>query len=295
MGVLLTKFFTGVKREREPKGIFGCLAYAKVFVRGKQEPKGRKVVFLGHSDLYDAAMVRSVDTYKRSLREYYASDIKYDITQFPYKKVLVPRPQTPPLDIDDVREIDAIEEEKKDEEFVSLPGEVVSGEVSVELSENENENFLEEKHNTDTENFLEHNTDTERSDEDGVLDGEFDDLVESTEVEEGVLVPDMEVHSEYRRNPVRGARGSSEKALIRNQIEDYQAVISSEKERKNRGEGHILVIGIDPVSRKQALASPEREEWLKAEKEEIASMYERDVWELVPRHRGMNVLGCRFV
>ena len=60
------EIFTGVKREREPKGIFGCLAYAKVFVRGKQYHKDRKVVLLGHSDTYDAAMVRSVDTYHRS-------------------------------------------------------------------------------------------------------------------------------------------------------------------------------------------------------------------------------------
>ena len=121
------QIFVGIQRIPEPKGVFGCLAFAKIFVRGKQEPKGRKVIFLGHSEKYQASMVRSISSYRDSLREYYARDVVFDVTQFPYKNVLVSRPQAPPLDLEDEKEEKKLEELKvvEEENQVELPVEVV--------------------------------------------------------------------------------------------------------------------------------------------------------------------------
>ena len=69
------ELFVGVKRTLEPKGIFGCLVYAKNFVRHKQDHKSVKSVFLGYSEQYKACMVRNIGTYKASLREYYVRDV----------------------------------------------------------------------------------------------------------------------------------------------------------------------------------------------------------------------------
>jgi hypothetical protein len=109
------ELYFGVKRFSVPQGIFGCLSYAKVYVRGKQEPKASKVVFLGCDEKYKASIVGSVCSYRSSLREYYARDIRYDVTQFPYKTILVPRPQAPPLDDFDRKELDELKESKQEE------------------------------------------------------------------------------------------------------------------------------------------------------------------------------------
>ena len=77
-----------------------------------------------------------------------------------------------------------------------------------------------------------------------------------------------------RRNPSRAGRDSSLKAL-----EQFQF--------------HTVVL--TPTTRKQALASPQSLEWLRAEKEELASIQQHSVWKLVPRTSSMHVLGCRFV
>ena len=76
-----------------------------------------------------------------------------------------------------------------------------------------------------------------------------------------------------RRNPSRAGRDSL-KAL-----EQFQF--------------HSVVL--TPNTRKQALASPQSLEWLRAEKEELASIQQHNVWKLVPRTSSMHVLGCRFV
>ena len=60
---------------------------------------------------------------------------------------------------------------------------------------------------------------------------------------------------------MRGARGSSGKAL-----------------RNIEGRSVMQLLDVeDPQSRDEALASPQREEWLAAEKDEMSSMYEMKV------------------
>ena len=99
--------------------------------------------------------------------------------------------------------------------------------------------------------------------------------------DEECAVPDIPPHSLDRKNPVRGERGSSGKALRNIQSASITNV--------------SLVDVPDPSSRKAVLASPQRDEWLAAEQEEMSSMYEMKVWELVLRRPGMNLLGNRML
>ena len=225
------ELYFGVKRFDVPQGIFGCLSYAKVYVRGKQEPKASKVVFLGCDEKYKASIVRSVCSYRSSLREYYARDIRYDVTQFPYKNVLVPRPQAPPLDDYDRKELDELKESRQ-EEFNS-------GDV-LDVKHNEDDAPI-----SDSEEEMDYQDSSEdEDDDDNDDDDNEDEKDEEIDVENNI--PDLPEHVQNRRNPSRGARDSSLKAL-----EKFQAYNVS----KTVGVG-------DPKTRKQALESSYREQWL---------------------------------
>ncbi len=51
----------------------------------------------------------------------------------------------------------------------------------------------------------------------------------------------------------------------------------------------------EPVTVDDALASPESIQWQEAIANELQSMEQHGVWELVPRPRGANIVGCRWV
>lgn len=70
-------------RKRAP--IFGCLGYAKVYIRDKLSNKACQVVFLSSSGEYRGDLVRDISSFTSSLREFYTRDIKYDMRVFPYK------------------------------------------------------------------------------------------------------------------------------------------------------------------------------------------------------------------
>ena len=109
---------TGIKRETSIVGIFGCLCYAKVYVKRKADPKARRTIFLGFSDEQKSVMVRDISVERARLSEYYARDVRLDPTQFPYRSVLVPRPTVPPLDREDLKEIKGVEEQLEAHELV---------------------------------------------------------------------------------------------------------------------------------------------------------------------------------
>ena len=52
---------------------------------------------------------------------------------------------------------------------------------------------------------------------------------------------------------------------------------------------------IDPISYKAALASPEREQWIKAMQKEMASIKANKTWKLCTRPPGVNVVGRKWV
>jgi hypothetical protein len=268
-GTTPEELFVGVKRTLEPKGVFGCLIYAKNFVRNKHDNKSVKCLFLGYSEQYKAYMIRSVGTYYASLREYYAKDVIFDVTQFPYKSILVPRPQVPPLDLEDEKEERKLQADRDNE--------VDSNEVV--LVDVEPFDDLPEL----TADSSDDDSDDEDNDPVDVTNDDFDDntdMLDEKHNDDSILeLPDFPPHVVDRRNPVRGARGCSTKALEKVQSENFGLMLKDE----------------DPKTREEAMNSPDWPQWQEAERQEIASMYERGVWELVPRTRGMNVLGNRML
>lgn len=197
--------FDGVERKVKFKGIFVCLVYAKVYVRGKQENQSRRAVFLGCSETYKAIVVRDISTYTSSHREYYARDVVFDVGQFPYQHALVPRPATPPLDRQDQDEVMEIMKERKEAEeavpLVKIDGNEdgpILGEV---LDKGQDE--LDEKH-VETDHFDESYSQAQSS---------LQDEEEPQGEEIFTEPPDLPEHSTIRRNKSRAARGTSTKAL----------------------------------------------------------------------------------
>ena len=109
--------FDGVQRQVKFQGIFGCLVYAKIYVRTKAENQARRCIFLGCSEVYKAAIVRDVTAHSRTTREYYARDVRFDESQFPYMHSLIPRPSVPPLDKEDILELTEVERQKLSSDF----------------------------------------------------------------------------------------------------------------------------------------------------------------------------------
>lgn len=267
--------FDGVQRKVKFSGIFGCLAYAKVYIRGKQEPKARRVVFLGYSEVYKAVVVRDISSPSSSYREYYARDVKFDPSQFPYRHVTVPRPIVPPMDRQDLEEERKLKNDiKKSEE--EQPSVFIDGndDVSIpvvpvtdEVKEGEVESALEDKVFEDQGGIDEKHVDTE----------EGDSVLPLPQV----ALPDPPPHVSIRRNSSRIGRGTSEKAL-ENIVNSSSAFAVTLQDR-------------DPQSRKEAMCSDDKEQWLEGEAVELSDIQKRGVWILVPKFAGIKVLKNRFV
>ena len=247
--------YEGVDRNVRFKGIFGCLAYAKVYVKGKQEPNSRRCIFLGYDEVYKAAVVRDVTGFSKSSRDYHAVDLTFDTTQFPYQHKLVPRPVVPPLDDEDLKEIQAVEEQKLD----------ASDPVADQVQDSRSDE-LDEKHNeanTDDQDSRRHELDEKHNETnmDDIVDPDtsspLPDLVKIDDPDDNI--PDPPPHVSNRRNPTRVGRGTSSKAL--------ENIV-------NQSSPLFVTMDVDPESRTQALSSPDAQLWIEAEKEEKQAMRE---------------------
>ena len=59
---------------------------------------------------------------------------------------------------------------------------------------------------------------------------------------------------------------------------------------------HYAMIGNSaPGTFKEAMASPDREQWRKAVSCEMTSLQDHNVWDLVPLPKGQNVVGCKWI
>ena len=267
--------FEGIQRKVKFSGIFGCLAYAKVYIHGKQEPKARRVVFLGYSEVYKAVVVRDISNPSSSYREYYARDVKFDTTQFPYHHVSVPRPAVPPMDRQDVEEERKLRIELKNSEEEQPP-------VSIDGNDDVSVLLPAEVKFEDAESVFEDQSgDYEQPDQDGGLDEKHVDTEEGDSAESLPLsLPDPPPHVSSRRNSSRIGRGTSQKAL--ENIVNSSAFTVTLPDR-------------DPQSRKEAMSSDDKEQWLEGEAVELCDIQKRGVWKLVPKFAGIKVLKNRFV
>ena len=197
--------FEGIQRKVKFCGIFGCLAYAKVYIHGKQEPKARRVVFLGYSEVYKAVVVRDISNPSSSYREYYARDVKFDTTQFPYHHVFVPRPAVPPMDRQDVEEERKLRIELKNSE---------EEQPSVSIDGNDDASVPLPAEVKDAESVFEDGDHDQQSDQDSYLDEKHVDTEEGNSATSLPLsLPDPPPHVSSRRNSSRIGRGTSQKAL----------------------------------------------------------------------------------
>ena len=51
----------------------------------------------------------------------------------------------------------------------------------------------------------------------------------------------------------------------------------------------------DPINFRQALESSKSQEWIDSMNEEIKSMKDNDVWDLVPLPEGVKPIGCKWI
>ena len=258
-GLSPNEVFYGFRRRFVTDGIFGCLGYAKIYKRGKQEPTARRVLYLGHNEQYKAYMVRDLES-PRSKRVFFCRDVKFHNTRFPYQHALVPQPPPPPQsDSDD------------------------EGEATSDLT----------RHDVPLPDHGLHFDESETST--SVMSVPRTDAPLLDEV---AAAPDFEAEATTTRKSSR-TREPSAKALdnLVTAAEGGAAMLTSDatSRQKTKIRAFIAPDIVDPNTRSQALRSPNASYWLSAEQDEMSSIYAHDVWGLVPRVPGMNILGCRFV
>ena len=286
--------------------VFGCLGFAKVFVRGKQEPKARKVICLGYNDHSRAFYVRDVSSFKNSLREYLARSVKWEKRVFPYRNEMVPRPTPPVMTHEDVREqkkIDAMRVKELEHEVLQ-PVQDAKGQGDVdETEQDESFDHLDEvlqspddlKHShSPRQTCSDVTTDEDEDPEDRALFEDFDMSSESSVLSSSLPIPpDLPEHYRVRRNSERlEARDASQKSLQQ---------IVNEKEGGTGGNFgtskymYLAANTLDPTTQKQAYSAYDVDDWKEAERKEIESCITLGTWKIVRRDPSMFVLGSRFL
>ena len=61
------------------------------------------------------------------------------------------------------------------------------------------------------------------------------------------------------------------------------------------GDDSMMLESDDPITYREAMGSPDSDKWLGAMKEEMKSMYDNQVWDLVDATPGIKVIGCKWV
>ena len=299
--------YQGVSVKLSMSAVFGCLGFAKVFVRGKQEPKARKVVCLGYNDHSRAFYVRDVSTFHNSLREYLARSVRWEKRVFPYRSKLVPRPTVPVLTHEDIceeRKIEALRVQADGSEVLQpvsdahhLDSEEVETNDSFDLlGEDVSSDELDEKHcdtHTIAEPSQEMDSVASEDSEDRARFSDFDMSSDSFGSDGSVPLEDPPPHYQVRRNSARlDSRSSSQKALEKI-VTDLEGGTGGKF-----GSSKFMCVAtslLDPLTQKQAYAAFDSEDWKEAERKEIESILSLGTWRIVKREPNMHVLGSRFL
>ena len=234
------------------------LGYAKKHIRGKQEPKATRVVFLGSSDEYKADYVRDLSSFSSSLKEFFSRDVRYDTRIFPYKSRLVPRPVVPPMDQEDVKEVLKLEEAQRKQQEAD--------EVEV--------------------------LDVEEIDNEGISKWEVERIIDRRVSRFGPRYKNAEQRGfDYRVvwKPEGAYPDSWEPAKnledSQDLIREFEDLHLGEDEKQDFSKGPLRrsnclnlfpLVQKDPTTRAEALASDQKEEWLAAEQAERHAVYSRE-------------------
>ena len=120
-------------------------AGARVYSQAEVKASERAFAYLGMSSVYEAYLVRDVTMLSQCKKVFYSRDVKFDITVFPYRNVLVPRPVSFP--VDDLVTTSSIVGDV--DEFADANTSDISIDLDVDATNQQNE--LYEKHGTDGE------------------------------------------------------------------------------------------------------------------------------------------------
>ena len=121
-------------------------------------------------------------------------------------------------------------------------------------------------------------------DNDQVASPEHQDNVEQLPTQDEVIVPEEQTQQPQEQMPLR--RSTRER---RNAIPDDYIVFLQEHE------DDIGVMEDDPINFHQAMQSSNSQKWIEAMNEEIKSMKDNDVWDLVSLPEGTKPIGCKWI
>ena len=121
-------------------------------------------------------------------------------------------------------------------------------------------------------------------DNDQVSSPEHQDNVEQLPTQDEVIVPEEQTQQPQEQMPLR--RSVRER---RSAIPDDYIIFLQEHE------DDIGVMEDDPINFHQAMQSSNSQKWIKAMNEEIKSMKDNDVWDLVSLPEGTKPIGCKWI
>ena len=121
-------------------------------------------------------------------------------------------------------------------------------------------------------------------DNDQVASPEHQDNVEQLPTQDEGIVPEEQTQQPQEQMPLR--RSTRER---RNAIPDDYIVFLQEHE------DGIGVMEDDPINFHQAMQSSNSQKWIEAMNEEIKSMKDNDVWDLVSLPEGTKPIGCKWI
>ena len=262
-GLTPNEIWTGVQRNYEIIGIFGCLCFAKIYVRGVMDPNSRRCVFLGK--MGRSYLVR--DLSKPGWKTYLSADVVFYENNFPYRSNLVPRP---------------IERVDSDDDQDYVEDDLFEGEHRVIENKDAEEDYqvVERQYKADM--------DEERK------------VAEEAKIEEAGQLHEENNQEEAKRQQPQRSRSTSERgiesAIYRADHERrpevmIPAVAMKMTDRQDKDMERIP----DPANTREARDAYDAAEFLEAEQDELKSIYEHNTWELVLKKPGMNILGNRFV
>jgi hypothetical protein len=289
------------------RGVYGCLVVAKVFIRGKEDPKGRNCSYLGLASMYKCFIVRDISSHKNSLKEYYARDLVFFPRVMPYRNTNVPRPIPPALTLAEQRSEQQEQDNKEDskdevEEVVhDLTGQpdndvIYTGEIEEDIHLQE-EKSVEQNRVEDSVFYDEEDYNISYVEPEGSGD-ELDE--KHVDVDTPLPAPpdDLPPHESLRR-------GSRYREPSMESLQRFQAYMSSMKAvpddyffNGHLEDGIFFVDDDDtptPNTQKQAYESDEKECWIEGEIDEMSQIYFHEVATLVRRTPGMKVMTSRFL
>jgi hypothetical protein len=291
------------------KPIFGCLGYAKKYVFGKMDDQAIEVIFLGKSLHYKAWIVRELSTRRR---EFVTRDCIFDLNRFPYRARLETNHgfHTDPV-LDDEPRVDdddlAPRTDTRDADLKPLPAKNDPADGNRQNNEEELPTARDgEVAALPTIPTLSEPSGSEEHDPSspivGGLGGDGDGG--DTSINSPPTIEDNEPR--LRTSTQRMPSAKALENIINNNLYTIKGTGAMIKLTTVKPTACFAVSAVsgetsminkpipDPKTDKQAHESAHRRQWYEADCTEMAAMYEKGMWTLVPPDPNKRTFGTRF-